>query len=92
MKSPLINRLAEVVGSKKMAEAAYRALLDEMSETLAHGRDVTLHGVGKLRVTMRAARKGRNPQTGKDMDIPAAKTVKFRPFKQLKKAVAGGGK
>ena len=87
MKSVLIEKLAKVVGSKKMAEAAYRALLAEMTETLANGRDVTFHGIGKLYVTTRAARKGRNPQTGEAMDIPASTTVKFRAFQPLKKAV-----
>jgi DNA-binding protein HU-beta len=92
MKSVLINKLTEVVGSKKMAEAAYRALLAEMTETLAAGRDVVFHGVGKFRVTTRAARKGRNPQTGETMDIPSTKAVKFRAFQPLKKAVIGGKK
>jgi DNA-binding protein HU-beta len=92
MKSVLINKLEEVVGSKKMAEAAYRALLAEMTETLANGRDITFHGIGKLSVTTRAARKGRNPKTGETMDIPSTKAVKFRAFQPLKKAVNGGGK
>ena len=92
MKSVLISKLTEVVGSKKMAEAAYRALLAEMTETLAAGRDITFHGIGKLYATMRAERKGRNPQTGETMDIPSTKAVKFRAFQPLKKAVNGGGK
>lgn len=92
MKSVLINKMAEVVGSKKKAEAAYRALLAEMTETLANGRDVVFHGVGKLRVTTRAERNGRNPQTGEAMDIPAVKTVKFRAFQPLKKTVNGDRK
>ena len=92
MNSVLVDKLAKVVGSKKIAEAAYRALLAEITETLAAGRDVTFHGIGKLYVTTRAARKGRNPQTGEAMDIKAMKTVKFRAFQPLKKAVNGGEK
>lgn len=89
MKSVLINKLTEVVGNKKTAEAAYRALLAEMTEMLSSGQDVVFHGIGKLCVTTRAARNGRNPQTGEKMDIPAMQTVKFRPFKPLKEAVKG---
>lgn len=92
MKSVFIDKMTEVVGSKKAAEAAYRALLAEITESLAAGHNVTMHGIGKFSVVTRAARKGRNPRTGEGMEIPTKNAVVFKAAKRMKMAVNGGGK
>ena len=87
-KSELINALAAQCDQSK---AATEALLDALGEcitrTLQQGGEVTLPGIGKLHVTERAARKGRNPQTGESIDIPARKAPGFKAAKALKDAV-----
>jgi len=65
------------------------ATFDAIVESLSNGEDVTITGFGTFGVTERAAREGRNPQTGEPMQIPAGKTPRFRPGTQLKRAVAG---
>ncbi|NNK85814.1 MAG: HU family DNA-binding protein, partial [Desulfobacterales bacterium] len=55
--------------------------------TLGKGKDVTLTGYGTFKVAKRKARKGRNPQTGEEIQIKAAKVPKFSPGKALKEAV-----
>ncbi len=75
--------------TKAAAEKALGAILTSMQGGLAQGRPITLMGFGTLSVGNRKARKGRNPQTGKEIQIPAAKVVKFKPGKGLKEAVNG---
>jgi DNA-binding protein HU-beta len=65
------------------------ATFDAVVESLAGGEDVTITGFGTFGITERAAREGRNPQTGEPMQIPAGKTPRFRPGTQLKRAVSG---
>ena len=64
------------------------ATFDTIVETLSGGEDVTITGFGTFGITERAAREGRNPQTGEPMQIPAGKTPRFRPGTQLKRAVS----
>ena len=59
-----------------------------MTETLKQGNKVTFAGFGTFETSQRAARTGRNPQTGATMEIKAATTPKFKPGKGLKDAVA----
>jgi DNA-binding protein HU-beta len=66
------------------------ATFDTIVETLSGGDEVTITGFGTFGVTERAAREGRNPQTGEPMQIPAGKTPRFRPGTQLKRAVSDG--
>jgi DNA-binding protein HU-beta len=73
--------------AKAQAEAVLDALVDTLAEAMKAGDSVTLTGFGSFRVAQRAARKGRNPRTGKEIDIPAGKAVKFTPGKALKEAV-----
>lgn len=73
--------------TKKDAGNAVNAVFDVIAETLASGESVQLIGFGNFEVRDRAARKGRNPQTGEEIDIPASKTPAFKPGKQLKEAV-----
>lgn len=83
-KDQLITDIAEAVDLPK---AKVRAVLDQLSEitsdTLEHEAELTLPGIGKLKVTERPARTGRNPQTGKTIEIAAKKVVKFVPAKAL---------
>lgn len=63
------------------------ALTDELTKALRKGDKITLPGLGTFFVAKRAKRKGRNPQTGEVITIPAAKVPKFRPAARLKEAV-----
>ncbi|MCX7817194.1 MAG: HU family DNA-binding protein [Syntrophales bacterium] len=87
-KGDLVNELVSVVGKKKVAEAAVNCILDTITEALKKGESVTLVGFGTFKVAKRAARTGRNPQTGKPLKIKAKKVPKFVPGKNLKEAVA----
>ena len=89
-KSDLIAAIAAKTGeTKKSAEASINALVDVIAETLAKGDKIQLVGFGSFEVRARAARKGRNPQTGKDMKIAAKKAPVFKAGKALKDAVNG---
>ena len=86
-KGDLIRELANAAGTKKEAEGALNTILETITRALKKGNKVTLIGFGTFSVTKRAARKGRNPQTGKEMKIAAKKVPKFTPGKGLKAAV-----
>lgn len=89
-KSDLVSAMAEVTGmTKKDTAAAVDAFIEVVSETLEKGEDVALVGFGTFKVKERAARKGRNPQTGEEIDIPASNVVSFKVGKTLKDAVKG---
>jgi DNA-binding protein HU-beta len=75
------------LSTKAQAESALDALLSTLTATLKAGDTVTFTGFGSFKVIKRAARKGRNPRTGKEINIPAGKAVKFTPGKALKEAV-----
>ena len=84
-KTELVAALAEQTNlSKKDAEAALKAFIDVVSEELKKGEKVQLVGFGTFEVSERAAREGRNPQTGETMEIKASKTPKFKAGKALK--------
>ena len=73
--------------SKKDAEKALKAFTDTVTAELKKGNKVQLVGFGTFEVTKRAAREGRNPQTGATMKIAACKAQKFKAGKALKVAV-----
>ena len=73
--------------SKKDAEAALKAFTDVVAEELKKGEKIQLVGFGTFEVSERAARTGRNPQTGAEMNIPASKAPKFKAGKALKDEV-----
>lgn len=73
--------------SKKDAGKAVEAVFDTITSALANGEKVQLIGFGNFEVRERAARKGRNPQTGKEIEIAATKVPAFKPGKALKEAV-----
>lgn len=87
-KDQLITDLAETVDAPK---TQVRALLEQLSEivsdALENNDEITLPGIGKLKVTARPARSGRNPQTGKTIEIAAKNVVKFVPAKALTDAI-----
>lgn len=83
-KGDLINKIADEAGlSKADASKALDAVLNGVTGTLSSGGKVTLVGFGTFSVSQRAARKGRNPQTGQEINIPAKNVVKFKPGKEL---------
>ncbi|PIE62310.1 MAG: DNA-binding protein [Desulfobacter postgatei] len=86
-KGDLINKVSEVLSSKKDAQAAVDCMIETITEALAANDSVTLVGFGTFKTAERKARKGRNPQTGKEIDIPARNVPKFVPGKALKDAV-----
>ena len=73
--------------SKKDAEAALKAFTDVVAEELKKGEKIQLVGFGTFEVSERAARTGRNPQTGEEMPIAASKAPKFKAGKALKDIV-----
>ena len=84
-KTELVAAMAEQTNlSKKDAEAALKAFIDVVSEELKKGEKVQLVGFGTFEVSERAAREGRNPQSGEPMTIAASKTPKFKAGKALK--------
>ena len=87
-KTELVAAIAAETGlSKKDAEAALKAFIDVTTKELKKGKKIQLVGFGTFEVVERAAREGRNPQTGKAMKIKASKAPKFRAGKALKDAV-----
>lgn len=84
-KTELVAAVAEQAGlSKKDAEAAVKAFTDVVAEALKAGDKIQLVGFGTFEVSERAARAGRNPQTGAEMTIAASKAPKFKAGKALK--------
>lgn len=87
-KTELISAVAEASElSKKDATKAVDAVFDSILDALKNGDKVQLIGFGNFEVRERAARKGRNPQTGEEIEISASKVPAFKPGKALKDAV-----
>ena len=87
-KTDLINEIANNTGSsKKDAATSLEATLQSISKALKSGNSVTLIGFGTFKTIKTSARKGRNPQTGKEIQIPASTRVKFSAGKALKDTV-----
>ncbi|MDD5868058.1 MAG: HU family DNA-binding protein [Succinatimonas sp.] len=87
-KSQLVESIAKKSGlTNKDSAAAVNAFLESVKESLSKGEAVTLIGFGSFLVRDRAARSGRNPRTGKVVDIPAVKVPAFKAGKPLKDAV-----
>jgi DNA-binding protein HU-beta len=83
-KNDLISTIAAAADITKIAaERALAGLLDAIENGLATGDSVNIAGFGSFAVKERAARSGRNPQTGQQIDIPAKKIVKFKAGKNL---------
>lgn len=88
-KADLIDAIAKDVSIAKSAAAnVIDSFIETVKRSLKKGEKVTLMGFGSWEVRERAARVGRNPQTGKEIKIKAKKVPKFNPGKELKEAVA----
>lgn len=87
-KQDIIDNVASKVGlTKADADRAVNAVVDAVSDALARGEKVTVTGFGTFEVRQRAARMGRNPQTGAPLHIAASKSPAFKAGKGLKDAV-----
>ncbi|WKL02671.1 HU family DNA-binding protein [Paenibacillus amylolyticus] len=87
-KSDLITHVSEATElSKKDVTKAVDAVFEAISEALQSGDKVQLVGFGNFEVHERSARKGRNPQTGEEIEIPASKIPAFKPGKALKDGI-----
>jgi DNA-binding protein HU-beta len=87
-KTELVNAVAESADLPKAAASrAVDAVIDTITKTLQEGDQVTIVGFGSFLVREREGRTGRNPQTGKEMEIPASKVPSFKAGKALKDAV-----
>ena len=87
-KTELIAAIADAAElTKKDAEKALKAFTDVVAEELKKGEKVQIVGFGTFEVSERAARTGRNPQTGEEMPIAASKAPKFKAGKALKDSV-----
>ena len=87
-KTELITAMAEQTElSKKDVEKTLKAFIDTVTEEVKKGEKVQLVGFGTFEVTERAAREGRNPQTGETIEIAACIAPKFKAGKQLKEAL-----
>ena len=87
-KQELVTDVATATGlTKKDATAAVDAVFASIQDTLAKGEKVQLSGFGNIEVRSSAARKGRNPQTGEEIEIAASKIPAFKPGKALKDAI-----
>jgi len=87
-KADLVNEVANVVCTKKEAQAAVDCVFSSITNSLKKNGTVTLIGFGTFKVAKRKARTGRNPQTGEEIKIKAKKVPKFVAGKALKDAVA----
>lgn len=86
----LTGAVANAAGLTKItANKAIAALFDSIQNSLRQGDKITIAGFGTFEVADRAARQGRNPQTGEAIAIAATRMVKFKPGKGLKNAVKG---
>jgi len=87
-KSDLVSEISrEADITKVKAEKALNAVTGSVKKVLSRGETLTLVGFGTFSVAKRSKRKGRNPQTGKEITIPASKTPKFKAGKALKEAI-----
>lgn len=87
-KTDLIEQVAAKRGmTKKDATRVVDAVLDTIADALKRGEKVSLIGFGNFEVRERSARKGRNPQTGEEIQIKASRVPAFKPGKHLKESV-----
>jgi len=87
-KAQLVEKVADEVGlTKKDTRKVVDAVTQTITEALSGGEKVTLVNFGTFRVRNRKSRKGRNPQTGEKIQIPAKKVVKFKIGKGLREVV-----
>lgn len=87
-KADLLEKVASEAGcSVDETDRILKAFTGVIGEQISEGKSLNLMGFGTFSVVERAARKGRNPRTGEELDIPAHKAVKFKPSKSLNESV-----
>jgi len=87
-RADLVTSMATASGwTKAAADRSLRALLAAIRASLKRGQSVTLVGFGTFSVARRKARKGKNPRTGKPMNVAGGRMPRFKPSKELKRAV-----
>jgi DNA-binding protein HU-beta len=87
-KTDLVEKIADMADmAKAEANRAVDAIADCITEALTEGQKVAWTGFGSFEISERKARKGRNPQTGEEIDIAASKGARFKAGKKLKDAV-----
>ncbi len=86
-KNDLIDNIAEIGISKKQAADAVETIIESIKNALRGGDKVNIAGLGSFEVRKRAPRKGRNPKTGEEIQIPGKMSPVFKAGKQLKEAV-----
>jgi len=86
-KGDLVNAVAEVLSTKKEAQEAVDCVFNTIKDALKKNDAVQIVGFGSFKVNKREARKGRNPQTGQEIQIAARMVPKFVPGKALKDAI-----
>lgn len=92
-KEELVQEIAKKADvSQKLTEEVLSSLIETITKTVSKGKKVTLIGFGTFEARKRAARTGRNPQTGKELKIPAKTVPAFSAGKQFKEMVGGSKK
>ncbi|MCP4683616.1 MAG: HU family DNA-binding protein [Desulfobacterales bacterium] len=86
-KGDLVNEVANIVSTKKEAQAVVDCVFSSITKALKKKENATIIGFGTFKVSARKARKGRNPQTGETITIKAMKVPRFTAGKALKDAV-----
>jgi len=86
-KNDLINAIAVHGLSKRQAAVVVEAVFDLVIKAFERGEDVRIVGFGHFRIRKKASRKGRNPQTGSEIEITARRVLTFKPSKGLKARV-----
>ncbi|MBU2840546.1 HU family DNA-binding protein [Acidithiobacillus thiooxidans] len=75
--------------SSAQADLALEAVTGSIAGSLALGKELRIQGLGTFSVANKKGRKGRNPRTGEEIEIPASRVVRFKPAKGLKEAING---
>lgn len=90
-KADIVEHLVNSVEglTKKQANEAFDTLMESLTKMVLDGERVILPGFGSFSISERQARTGRNPATGAQMTIPASRTVRFKPGKELKVRLNG---
>ena len=83
-KAEMIEKMSEFTGTKKAAQEAVDTLFNEIKESIKKAEAVSIAGFGIFKIKERKARTGRNPKTGETIQIPAKKSVGFKPAKDFK--------
>ena len=91
-KKDIANDVAHQAGvSKTDAQTIVDTVLDSLVDSLRRGEGIELRGFGTFRLHQRQSRRGRNPKTGAEVNIPARSAIRFRPGKELTESLNAAG-